>query len=48
MGQHWASDALAGYTLGLCYLLLVIELYRAWMRRHPKKREPAVPESSPT
>jgi membrane-associated phospholipid phosphatase len=39
MGQHWASDALAGYALGFTYLLIVIELYRAWMRRHPQKRD---------
>jgi undecaprenyl-diphosphatase len=39
MGQHWASDALGGYTLGLGYLLLVIELYRMWVRRHPRPGE---------
>jgi undecaprenyl-diphosphatase len=33
MGQHWASDALAGYALGFAYLLLIIELYRFWMKR---------------
>ncbi len=33
MGQHWASDALAGYFLGFAWLLLVIELHRAWLRR---------------
>jgi undecaprenyl-diphosphatase len=33
MGQHWASDALAGYALGFAYLLIVIEAYRAWLRR---------------
>jgi undecaprenyl-diphosphatase len=33
MGQHWASDALAGYALGFAYLLLLIELYRFWMKR---------------
>jgi len=36
MGQHWTSDALAGYTLGFAYLLLLIELYRFWMKRHVK------------
>ena len=41
MGQHWASDAIGGYTLGLGYLLLVIQLYRAWMRRHPRPQETA-------
>lgn len=36
MGQHWTSDVLAGYALGFVYLLIVIELYRFWLRRHPK------------
>ena len=27
MGQHWASDALASYTLGFAYLLMLIEIY---------------------
>lgn len=33
MGHHWASDVLAGYALGFAYLLLVIEVYRFWIRR---------------
>lgn len=33
MGQHWASDALAGYALGFSYLLAVIQLYRTWMHK---------------
>jgi len=33
MGQHWASDALAGYALGFAYLLTVIQLYRTWVQR---------------
>jgi len=33
MGQHWASDALAGYAFGFAYLLLLIELYRYVMKR---------------
>ncbi len=36
MGQHWASDALAGYALGFTCLLIVVELYRWWLKRHPK------------
>jgi undecaprenyl-diphosphatase len=36
MGAHWASDVLAGYALGFAYLLVIIELYRAWQKRHPK------------
>ncbi|HUP27577.1 MAG TPA: phosphatase PAP2 family protein [Chloroflexia bacterium] len=34
MGQHWASDALAGYALGFAYLLGVVEAYRAWTKAH--------------
>jgi undecaprenyl-diphosphatase len=37
MGQHWASDTLAGYALGFAFLLLVIELHRLWLGRHPKR-----------
>jgi undecaprenyl-diphosphatase len=40
MGQHWASDALAGYALGFAYLLVVITVYRWWLRRHPKPPTP--------
>jgi len=45
MGQHWTSDALAGYSLGFIYLLSVIALYRFWMRRHPKA--PIAPSPTP-
>jgi membrane-associated phospholipid phosphatase len=27
MGQHWASDALASYTLGFAYLVMLTEIY---------------------
>lgn len=30
MGQHWASDTLAGYALGFAYLLALVQLYRTW------------------
>ncbi|MEO8288592.1 MAG: phosphatase PAP2 family protein [Chloroflexota bacterium] len=33
MGQHWASDALAGYALGFAYLLALISIYRWWQKR---------------
>ena len=33
MGQHWASDAIAGYALGFAYLLTLVELHRWWLRR---------------
>lgn len=29
LGQHWASDALGGYALGLLYLILLIQVYAA-------------------
>jgi undecaprenyl-diphosphatase len=40
MGQHWASDTLAGYALGFIYLLAVIQVYRFWLSRHPKAPGP--------
>lgn len=36
MGQHWASDTLAGYALGFTWLMGTIELHRWWLRKHPK------------
>ena len=36
MGQHWASDVLAGYALGFAYLLLVIAAHQAWLARSKK------------
>ena len=33
MGQHWASDVLAGYALGFAYLLLVIAAHQWWVGR---------------
>ena len=41
MGQHWASDALAGYALGFAYLLLLIEAYRLVLRRRAERRNAA-------
>jgi membrane-associated phospholipid phosphatase len=41
MGQHWASDALAGYALGFAYLLLLIEVYRFVLQRREARREAA-------
>jgi undecaprenyl-diphosphatase len=34
MGQHWASDVLAGYALGFSYLLLVIAAHQWYLARH--------------
>jgi membrane-associated phospholipid phosphatase len=34
LGAHWASDTLAGYALGFSILLLIIEGYRVWQKRH--------------
>jgi undecaprenyl-diphosphatase len=45
MGQHWASDAIAGYALGFGYLLLVIAAHRGYLARN-KKAEPAVEVSA--
>ena len=36
MGHHWTSDVLAGFTVGLVWLLGTIEAYRLWLHRHPK------------
>lgn len=35
LGQHWASDALGGYALGLLYLLLLIRLHSALALERP-------------
>jgi membrane-associated phospholipid phosphatase len=37
MGQHWASDALGGYTLGFGLLLIIIWAYRGWQERQVKE-----------
>jgi undecaprenyl-diphosphatase len=37
MGQHWASDVLAGYFIGFAWLLFAIEMHRIWLRHHPAK-----------
>jgi membrane-associated phospholipid phosphatase len=47
MGQHWASDALAGYALGFAYLLLLIELYRFWLKRGERIATPPVAATPP-
>jgi len=42
MGQHWASDVLASYALGLTYLIVLVHLYR----RYRFKRAPEQPAST--
>jgi membrane-associated phospholipid phosphatase len=42
MGQHWASDVLASYALGLTYLIVLVHLYR----RYRFKRAPEQPVST--
>jgi membrane-associated phospholipid phosphatase len=39
MGQHWASDAIAGYALGFGYLFIVISVHRWWVARTTPKAE---------
>jgi undecaprenyl-diphosphatase len=47
MGQHWASDALAGYALGFAYLLLVIQLHRFWLKRGVRGEERGASSQGP-
>lgn len=47
MGQHWASDALAGYALGFAYLLLVIEVHQLWLRRRAREQGSEVGDKGP-
>jgi undecaprenyl-diphosphatase len=42
MGQHWASDVLASYTLGFAYLVVLIEVYS----RYRLSRAPARPPTA--
>jgi membrane-associated phospholipid phosphatase len=41
VGQHWASDVVGAYTLGLGLLLLVIWAYRGWEARVLTRQGPA-------
>ena len=44
MGQHWASDVLASYTLGFAYLVVLIEVYsRCRLSRAPARPPTAAP-----
>jgi membrane-associated phospholipid phosphatase len=47
MGQHWASDALAGYALGFAYLLLVIQIHRFWLKRGARDEGRGVSSQGP-
>jgi undecaprenyl-diphosphatase len=45
MGQHWASDVLASYSLGLTYLVVLVQMYgRRWFSNlgPPDNSEPAL------
>lgn len=36
LGHHWASDVLGGYALGMVYLVILIQVYRATsLKLHP-------------
>jgi undecaprenyl-diphosphatase len=35
MGQHWSSDVLASYALGLAYLVVLVQAYGRWRLRSP-------------
>jgi undecaprenyl-diphosphatase len=39
-GEHWASDVLGGYLIGVLWLAATIELYR-WGRRRSRPRNPS-------
>ena len=41
MGQHWASDVLASYTLGFVYLIVLIEVYSRYRLSRTPARPPA-------
>jgi len=38
MGQHWASDVLASYALGLTYLIVLVEVYRRYRANKAQKQ----------
>ena len=46
MGQHWASDVLASYTLGFAYLVVLIEVYGRYRLDRTAAQAPAEPPSS--
>jgi membrane-associated phospholipid phosphatase len=45
MGQHWASDALASYTLGFAYLVMLVEMYSRY--RFHRTAMPSSPTIDP-
>jgi len=41
MGQHWASDVMASYALGLTYLVVLVQLYSRRRLAKQQRAEPA-------
>ena len=48
MGQHWASDVLASYTLGFAYLIVLIEVYSQFRLSRTAVRPPVEAPSGRT
>lgn len=42
-GQHWPSDVLGGYLLGIIWLALTVKLYRHFTGEREAEREPTAP-----
>lgn len=47
MGQHWASDVLASYALGMTYLWLLIQAYSRLRLDQPQAETPGSPSAEP-